>query len=156
LLVPLLFASPVVARAGRSLPALWHFAASWQALDDRQREFLAAAAWLRAQPGAALCESLLLCFAAGKPLVVDPYNARQEILTGRAAEAELRRMIAERRFAVIALPEELRADPGDPDRVAADVLTLLRFTPATLAAIAGDYAPAARLKAAVFYTPRRR
>jgi hypothetical protein len=155
LLLPLLFASPVLARAGRTLPALWHFAASRQALDERQREFLAAAAWLRAQPGAALCESLLLCFAAGKPLVVDPYNARQEILTGRVDETALRRMIVERRFAVIALPGALRADPRRPDRVAADVLTLLRFTPATLAAIARNYAPAARLKAAVFYTPRR-
>jgi hypothetical protein len=156
LLLPLLFASPVLALGGRSLPPLWHFAGNWRALDDRQREFLAAAAWLRAQPGAALCESLLLCFAAGKPLVVDPYNAREEILTGRADEAALRRMIALHRFAVIALPGELRVDPRDPGRVAADVLTLLRFTPATLVAIARDYAPAARLKAAVFYTPRRR
>jgi hypothetical protein len=154
-LLPLLFASPILARAGRSLPPLWHFAASWRALDDRQREFLAAAAWLRMRPGAALCESLLLCFAAGKPLVVDPYNAREEILTRRADETALRRMIAERRFAVIALPSELHADPRDPDQVAADTLTLLRFTPAVLDAIAGNYAPAARLKAAVFYTPRR-
>jgi hypothetical protein len=155
LLLPLLFAAPVLALGGRSLAPLRHFAASRQALDDRQREFLAAAAWLRARPGAALCESLLLCFAAGKPLVVDPYNAREEIVTGRADEAALRRMIALHRFAVIALPGALRADPRHPGRVDADVLTLLRFTPATLAAIAADYAPAARLKAAVFYTPRR-
>jgi hypothetical protein len=155
LLLPLLFASPILARAGRSLPLLWHLPASWQALDDRQTEFLAAAAWLRMQSGAALCESLLLCFAAGKPLVVDPYNAREEILTGRADEAALLRMIAERRFAVIALPGELRADPRQPGGVTADVLTLLRFTPATLLAIGRDYAPAARLPAAVFYTPRR-
>jgi hypothetical protein len=156
LLLPLLFASPVLALGGRSLPPLWRFAASRQALADRQQEFLAAAAWLRAQPGAALCESLLLCFAAGKPLVVDPYNSREEILTGRADEAALLRMINERRFAVIALPGELRADPRQPGGVTADVLTLLRFTPATLAAIAGDYAPAVRMEAAVFYTPRRR
>jgi hypothetical protein len=156
LLLPLLFASPILARAGRSLPLLWHFAASWQALDDRQTSFLTAAAWLRRQPGAALCESLLLCFAAGKPLVVDPYNAREEILTGRADEAVLRRMIDEHHFAVIALPGELHADPRHPDRIIADNLTLLRFTPAILAAIARDYAPAARLPAAVFYTPRRR
>ena len=37
----------------------------------------------------ALCEDLLLCFAAGKPLLVDPYNARQMILTGRLDEASL-------------------------------------------------------------------
>jgi len=65
-------------------------------------------------------------------------------------------MITERRFAVIALPSELRADPRQPGRVAADVLTLLRFTPTILAAIADDYAPAVRMKAAVFYTPRQR
>jgi hypothetical protein len=155
LLLPLLFASPILARTGRSLPPLWHFAVSWRSLDDRQGEFLAAAAWLRARPGAALCENLLLCFAAGKPLIVDPYNAREQILTGRADEAALLRAIAEHRFAVIALPFELNFDPRDPARVEADVLAKQRFTPATLAAIARDYAPTARLPEAVFYTPRR-
>jgi hypothetical protein len=151
LLLPLLFASPILARAGRTLPELWHFGASWQALETQQSEFLAAATWLRAQPGEALCESLLLCFAAGKPLVVDPYGAREEIVTGRAPEAPLLRAIASHRFAVIALPYALHPGGIDPD-----VLTRLRFTPATLAAVDRHYAPAARLPGVVFYTPRAR
>jgi hypothetical protein len=156
LLLPLVFASPILARTGRSLPPLRHFAASWRALETRQAQFLATAAWLRRHPGPALCESLLLCFAAGKPLVVDPYGAREQILTGHADEAPLLRAIAERQFAVIALPFELHPDPRDAKRVAADVLTKMRFTPATLAAIARFYAPTAELPAAVFYTPLRR
>jgi hypothetical protein len=154
-MLPFLFASPIVARLERTLPPLIHFAATRQAIEARQARFLSAAAWLRAQPGAALCESLLLCFAAGKPLVVDPYGAREGILTGRADEGALVRLIAEHRFAVIALPSELREAPGAPGRIVADVLTELRFTPATLAAIAREYAPAVRLPAAVFYIPRR-
>jgi hypothetical protein len=155
ILLPLLFAAPILARLERTLPPLIHFPESRQAIAARQARFLSAAAWLRARPGEALCESLLLCFAAGKPLVVDPYGAREQILTGRVAEAALVRLIAEHRFAVIALPVELREAPGSPGRVFADVLTELRFTPATLAAIAREYAPAARLPAAVFYTPRQ-
>ncbi len=156
LLLPLIFASPILARTGRSLPDLWHFAASWRALEARQAGFAAAARWLQARPGTALCESLLLCFSAGKPLVVDPYGSREQFLTGRADEAALLRAIAGHRFAVIALPFELHADPRDPARVETDVLTLQRFTPSTLAAIAHHYAPSARLPAAVFYMPRRR
>jgi hypothetical protein len=97
----------------------------------------------------------LLCFAAGKPLVVDPYGAREQILTGRADERALPAAIADHRFAVIALPEALRPDPRKPGGITANVLTLLRFTPATLAAIARCYAPAARSAVALFYTPRR-
>jgi hypothetical protein len=154
LLLPLIFASPILARTGRSLPKIWHFAASWRTLEARQHEFLAAADWLRARPGAALCESLLLCYAAGKPLVIEPYGAREEILAGHADERTLLRAIARHRFAAIELPFELHPDPRDPLRIEADVLTELRFTPATLAAIARYYAPNARLPGAVFYTPR--
>jgi hypothetical protein len=154
LLLPLVFASPILARTGRSLPPLWHLAASWRALDARQAGFLAAAAWLRGQPGPALCESLLLCFAAGKPLVVDPYGARERILTGGVDEAPLLQAITAHRFAVIALPEELRADPHDPRHILSDVLTVQRFTPASLTAIARCYAPTARSAVAFFYTPR--
>jgi hypothetical protein len=152
--LPFLFAAPILARTARSLPPLRHFAASWRAFEARQARFRETAAWLRARPGDAWCESLFLCFAAGKPLVVDPYGARQAILTGRSDEETLLRAIREQRFAVIALPEALRPDPRDPSRVAADVLTEQRFTPATLAAIAAAYAPSARLPEAVFYTPR--
>jgi hypothetical protein len=155
LALPFLFASPILARTTRSLPQLWQLGASWRALEDRQTQFQAAAAWLRGRPGAALCESLLLCFAAGKPLVVDPYGAREQILTGRADEHGLLRAITEHQFAVIAMPEELQPDPRKPDRVRADVLTLQRFTPATLAAIARCYAPTAQSAVALFYVPRR-
>jgi hypothetical protein len=156
LLLPLLFASPILARAGHGVVPLWDFTASRQALIARQAQFLEAAAWLRGHPGAALCESLLLCFAAGKPLVVDPYGARERILTGHADETALLRAIADHRFAVVALPVALRRDPDHPARIVADVLTELRFTPASLAAINRYYAPTAVLPAAVFYTPRRR
>jgi hypothetical protein len=133
---------------------LRHFAESRQALEEREGEFLTAAFRLHSHDGAALCESLLLCFAAGKPLVVDPFNLRSQILTGRTREAFLVDAIAHHRFVVIVLPVELKADSRDPDRVASDVLTQARFTDATLAAIARYYAPIAHEPAAVFYAPR--
>jgi hypothetical protein len=150
LLLPLLFASPILARAGRNLPELEHFSTSWLAREAQQVEFMAAAARLRARPGEALCESLLLCFAAGKPFVLDPWGSREEIVTGDAAEAPLLRAITAHRFAVIALPYRLHPGGVDPD-----VLTRARFTPTTLSAIDRYYVPEARLAGVVFYTPRR-
>src|ERR1700683_5389187 len=43
-------------------------------LPEEQRQFDAEVSFLKAQPGPAICESLLRCFYAGKPYVYDPYH----------------------------------------------------------------------------------
>jgi len=45
--------------------------------------FVQQVAFLRAQPGPALCESLLNCYFAGKPYVYDPFNSTSLILKGK-------------------------------------------------------------------------
>lgn len=153
--LPFLFAAPIVGRMARNLPPLLDAQASWQALALREAQFQAAASWLAARDGPALCESLLLCFAAGKPMTIDPFNTAQQILTGRTGEEAILAAIADHRFAVIALPGVITLDPKDPGRAVTNVWTAARFTNATLLTIRRYYAPVATLPSAVFYAPRR-
>ncbi|MGC9159651.1 MAG: hypothetical protein ACP5FH_11750, partial [Terracidiphilus sp.] len=47
------------------------------------RRFAVEASYLRTQPGAAICENLLLCYYAAKPYVYDPFNATRFIYLHR-------------------------------------------------------------------------
>jgi len=58
-------------------------------------------AFLRAHPGRALCESLSLCYWAGKGAEVDTFNVGQEFATGARSDADLIRQIDARAFSVI-------------------------------------------------------
>jgi hypothetical protein len=69
-------------------------------------------AYLAAHPGSALCESMLLCLWAGKPVLVDPYNLLQASATGRLPATLLEDMLKRRDFAVIQL-QSRREHPLD-------------------------------------------
>lgn len=70
-------------------------------LARRQSAFADDVAWLKARPGPALCESLLLCLRAGKPMDVDMFNTFEAIGTGRMAPDALTRRIAARAFGAV-------------------------------------------------------
>ena len=59
--------------------------------------------YLAARDGPALCETLALCFWAGKPPEVDLFNSHQAFWAGRANEQQLVERIARGEFAVIQL-----------------------------------------------------
>jgi hypothetical protein len=59
--------------------------------------------YLSAHEGPALCETLALCFWAGKPEAVDLFNSRQAFWAGRADEQQLVAKIERREFAVVQL-----------------------------------------------------
>lgn len=52
-------------------------------VEAAQTRFARQVALLRAQPGPALCESLLRCYVAGKPYVYDPFNSTSLIRQGK-------------------------------------------------------------------------
>lgn len=85
-------------------------------LELRQRLFAEDVAYLRSIPGPALCESMLLCHRAGKPMWVDPYNSLQATLTGRLPPDAVTGLIRDRLAAVaqISTPREHPLDeaPG--------------------------------------------
>ena len=106
---------------------------TWSTLQHaRDATARAAIATIRAQPGPALCDDLLLCFLAGKPFEYDPLNYGQ--MPGQD-QGSLQAEIAAARYGVIQV------------RPVASY-----WLPATRELIAGRYAPVPGLDG--LYTPR--
>jgi hypothetical protein len=112
-----------------------------------------ATAVLRSHSGPALCESLLMCFDAGKPLLVDTFNTRQMILTGRMAEADLLAEIAARRFAVIELPTGIYLS-GQPGVIAPNFFAPPRLSETALRTIDRYYRSSEDAGGRAFYAPK--
>ena len=62
-------------------------------------------AFIKSQPGPALCDQLSLCLWAGKGAEVDVFNAGEQIKTGARDPSNLKQMIAAHRFAVLQLQD---------------------------------------------------
>ncbi|MBB5057210.1 hypothetical protein HDF16_001895 [Granulicella aggregans] len=105
---------------------------------------------MAAQPGLALCESLLRCYAAGKPYIYDPFNATRLVELGEQDQAEMLRSIEERKFGVIQLGVPL----GNDERIGqVDPALRERFTPEMLRAIQQNYMLAMQDADAALYVP---
>jgi hypothetical protein len=74
-----------------------------RAIPQFEKEFAAGADFLRSQPGPALCENLLLCSAAGKPMTYDAFAIDQLVKTGNLPPERLVRMIDAHEYPVIQL-----------------------------------------------------
>ena len=124
---------------------------------DRRAEqsFLAEAEYISRRHGPAMCESLLLCYRAGQPFTIDPFNSRQFILAGRLDQDGLIRRIATKEFAVV----QLRADICD-DLEASSCHILhhrrkfSRFTDDVLYAVDRYYRIAWHSQDGTFYVPK--
>jgi hypothetical protein len=62
-------------------------------------------AFLRGHPGPAMCESLALCYWAGKLAEVDVFNLDQQLVTGARNPAPFLRLFDARHFSAIELDE---------------------------------------------------
>jgi hypothetical protein len=60
-------------------------------------------AWLRARPGLVMCETLSLCYWAGKPAEADVFNLDQQLKTRTRNEEPFLATLAARKFAAIQL-----------------------------------------------------
>jgi len=121
----------------------------------RQEMFLSDAKYVADRLGPAICESLLLCYVAGQPFILDPFNSRQYMLSGRLDQSELIRRIAAHEFAVI----QLRADIcDDPTAQSCHILhyrqKIDRFTDEVLYAIDQYYEISRRSTFGSFYVPK--
>ena len=153
--VPLLLAEPILARSPQAFAHIYH--ASNLLAIDRQAEqsFSAEAEYISGKHGPAICESLLLCYRAGQPFTLDPFNSRQFILAGRLDQNELVRRIALKEFAVV----QLRADICD-DRETGFCYILhhrrkfSRFTDDVLYAVDRHYRIGWRSQDGTFYIPK--
>ena len=101
-------------------------------LPQRQTEYEAATAFIKAAPGPALCESLLMCFEAGKPFGYDPYYVKDQMRIGRVPEARIVGDLNARRYAAIEIGEDDAGfSLGEGER--------LRFSAGVMDAILANY-----------------
>jgi len=152
--LPIVLALPVATRLPPELGPLWNLEHTWRGYELHQAEFRRAAEFVSQQPGDALCDTLLMCFEAGKPLIIEPFTARANILAHSLDEAQLTGMFGQQRFAVIELPDLIFPYPDRPDRFADALTRIPRFTPNMLRAIDRFYAPALSIGRARFYLPK--
>lgn len=68
------------------------------ALED---EFRSSVEYVKARPGPALCESLLLCYKAGKTFEYEPFTVRDEIDTGLLKEDDVLQMLRTHHFQTV-------------------------------------------------------
>jgi hypothetical protein len=64
----------------------------------RQQAYDAAVSFLVAQPGPAICETLILCYDAGKPYIFDPWNGTRLARLGKLDSNEIVKQIAEKKY----------------------------------------------------------
>jgi hypothetical protein len=120
-----------------------------------EASFIGDAKYIADAAGPAICESLLMCYTAGQPFILDPFNSRQYILANKLDQGQLIRRIADREFTVI----QLRADIcDDPATTTCHILhypqKFNRFTDETLYAIDRYYKIDRRSPYGSFYVPK--
>jgi hypothetical protein len=154
-LVPAIIAQPVVTKSPQTLGPLLRYRDSMARYAAQQTAFDEAKAIIRAERGTVVCENLLLCFEAARPLVLDPFSTQSMIRSGRLNEAALVRDIAEHRFAAIELPGRI-FDEHRPGQISDYLRNQSRFTEGTLRAIDRYYRASTVFGAAVLYVPQPR
>lgn len=142
LIVPCFLTSLVV--LARRLPA--DFGHKPDELAQAEREFTGVSDFLRSRPGPALCESLLLCYAAGKPGTYDPFAADQLMRTGKIPQEQIVQLIAGRHFAAI----QIDWNANEPMQPAPRT----RFPGPVMRALFGSYQLALRSGKYAVFTPR--
>ena len=142
LIVPFFLTSLVV--LARRLPA--DFGHSPNEIAQAEAEFTGIGNFVRAQPGPALCESLLVCYAAGKPVTYDPFAADQLMRTGKIPQEQIVQLIARRQFAVIQIDWNSN-EPMQPS-------PRIRFPGPVMRALFSSYRLALRSGKYAVFTPR--
>ncbi len=151
--VPLLLAQPILATSTQAVDQIHHLGRLLAADRRAQSEFAGEVRYLAERPGPAICESLLLCYRAGKPFILDPFNSRQYILAGRLDQNQLIRQIAMHEFSVVQVREDI-CDGQQAAQCRLQPQTFKRFTHQFLLAVARYYKIDRRSQDGTFYVPK--
>ena len=109
-----------------------------------QARFDSEVAFLRVEPGPALCESMLRCYFAGKPYVYDPFNATRMVGLGKLDANVLAAALRRHQYGAIQVNGPL-----------ADERRTEMFAPPILAAIRENYHSAFENQDGAIYVPNR-
>ena len=88
--------------------------ADWRALPGAIQAARRTIAQLGSTRGPSLCEDILLCYDAGKPIGADPFFISDQLLTGRFRQEHVLELLAAHRWAAIEI--NVRVDPARPAR----------------------------------------
>jgi hypothetical protein len=80
---------------------------------ESEAEFAYVSKFINAQPGPAMCETLLVCYAAGKPEEYDSFAVDMALRTGTLPMAEIVQLVESRHFRVIQMEFSAR-EPMQP------------------------------------------
>jgi hypothetical protein len=152
---PLLLAQPILARSPQAIAPVFHVGDTLESVRRAEQSFLDEVQYIYQKRGPAICESLLLCYQAGQPFRLDPFNSRQLIIAGRLNQNELIRRLAAKEFAVV----QLRSDIcDDPKAASCHILhhrrKFSRFTDEVLYAVDRYYRIDWRARDGTFYVPK--
>jgi hypothetical protein len=132
--------------AAREIPGRMHYDKAMELRrPPAESEFAATVEFLKAQPGPALCENLLLCYEAGKPKVFDAFNVGELVKTGNVPESTLFQMLERHEFGAIQL-DWRRNEPIRPS-------TRTRFSEAFMRKLFATYKSAIRTSDSLIFTP---
>jgi len=154
-LAPLLLAEPILARSPQAFAQIHHAGGLLESDRQAERFFLAEAEFISDRHGPAMCESLLLCYRAGQPFTLDPFNSRQFILAGMLDQNDIIRRIAAKEFAVVQLRTDICDDQeAAPCHIVPHERKFSRFTDDVLYAVDRYYRIAWRSQDGTFYVPK--
>jgi hypothetical protein len=111
-----------------------------------ESEFGHAVEFVRSQPGQALCENLLLCFEAGKPIFYDAFAGDQAIKTGHLDESIILRQLAARQLGSVQI-EITQGEVVQP-------VARHRFSKNFMTQLLTSYRLAARSSRYAFFVPK--
>ncbi len=134
---------------------------SIRVLPVHENEFRSAVELLKTRPGPALCESLLLCYEAGKPFEYEPYSVRGLVRTGRLHEDEVLQLLRTHHFQTV----EITLRPDEEDLIESDLRASLgsdqkkpdterRFTPKFMKELLEDYQLSMRTSQMAIFCPK--
>jgi hypothetical protein len=88
-------------------------------LPDQQRVYKIEVSFVAEQPGPAICESLIMCYDAGKPYILHPFGFTTGVRTGQLNSDELVKQIAEKKYGAIQTETPVTQKPTErfPDEV---------------------------------------
>ena len=114
-LVPVLLYSMVIMTY---VPRAFTLPKMFADLPLRQRLYKQEVSFLAGQPGPAICESLILCYDAGKPYTVSPFNLYVRSRRGGRSD-ELVQQIAEKKYGAVQTeaPANQKPSPRFPDQM---------------------------------------
>ena len=122
----------------------------WTELKQREADFRADIAFVASRPGDAVCESMLLCYYANKPLLIDPYNSSEMVRLGKLSATDLAAPLNRREIGVVQLTTVL----DDTGRDGALARPEGRFDPAVFAAVRQNYELDHVSRSGAFYVPK--